>query len=481
MYNLVKKLIVDNYIDLMVEIFNKDKLEEDKNCKTIDEVEKKLKDTIGMLKNVTEFSVAIFVQRNNFRKKIYSGIDMDYNTMMFKVYNYVFFHALYIKEVTNDLKISEKDIIKEILSLSYTRLLAEDDIQRNYNGFIKEECIEKFYNRVREITKIKGDMHSYKISHGDLVKYLNGKNISENVLRKEGIALLTSNGYIDNVSLLKNESWKIALRENLSNPADDIVILDKLSYMRLSSRFRNFIEIFEARRSKKPSDPENDLIFSYKTNDYVYISKFCMCITQEVTEKFVAWGQYESLIQYYFSLNRKESLLKRYNKLMTFKIADILIKNNYILPIEHKKIKGEKLYIPRIEILNYTDKVNSRVLGDIDVLCFSPHTNKIYVIEYKNYQMFVTGNNNLSSDISKLQREDTLSKVCKRKQYVSQHKGEILQNIFNLQIQNVNCEIAALILTTKPNFYFFANSYDYNEFLYMDWIEFKEKIEQHLL
>lgn len=479
MYSLVKKLLIDNYIDLMVEIFYKEKWEKEKSCKTVDEVEKKLKDTIGMLKNVNEFSVAVFVQRSIFRQKIYSGMDMDYNTMMFKICNFVFFHAIHIKEVIRDLQISEKGIIKEIFSLSYTRLLLEDGIQRKCNDFIKEECIEKFYNRVAEITKIKGDMHSYKISHGDLVKYLHGKNISDDVLKKEGITLLTSNGYIDNASIFKNESWKIALRENLSNQEDDIVILDKLSYMRLSSQFKKFIEIFEAGRSKKPSDSENELIFSYKTNNYVYISQFCMCITQEVIEKFVTWGQYESLIRYYFSLNRKETLLKRYNNLMTFKIADILIKNSYILPIEHKKVKGEKLYIPRIEIQNYTDKVNSRVLGDIDVLCFSPHTNKIYVIEYKNYQMFVTGNNNLSSDISKLQREDTLSKIYHRKQCVSQHKDEILQNLFSLQMQNENCEIVALILTTKPNFYFFANSC--NELLYMDWIEFKEKVEHHLL
>lgn len=480
MYDLVKKLIVDNYIDLICEIFTNEKFKKEKSFESVEDIEKKLEEAIGMLKNIDEFNVAIFVQRSVFRKKIYDGKSIDYNTTMFKVCNFVFFHAINTKAVTSELKMSEKEIIKEILFLSYICLLAENEMQRKYIDF-EEECIEKFYNRVMEVTKIKGDMHSYQITHGDLVKFLHEKNISENILKKEGIALLKSNGYIDNMSIFKNESWMRAVREDLSNPADDMLILDKLSYMRLSSRFKNFIEMFEARRSKKPSDPENDLIFSYKSHDYIYISKFCMCITQEIIEKFITWGQYENLIQYYFSLSRKESLLKRYNKLMTFKIADILIKNRYILPIEQYKIKGEKLQIPRVEIQNYTDKANGRILGDIDVLFFSPHTNKIYVVEYKNYQMYVTGNNNLSSDISKVQREDTLSKVCKRKQYVLQHKDEILKNIFDLEMENERCEIMALILTTKPNFYFFANSYNNDDFMYMDWIEFKEKVEQRLL
>ncbi len=84
------------------------------------------------------------------------------------------------------------------------------------------------------------------------------------------------------------------------------------------------------------------------------------------------------------------------------------------------------------------DKKESKALGDIDVLFYSPYTNILYVLEYKNYQMYVTGNQNISSDISKLEREDTISKVCKRMAYVVQHKEKILSDIMNMHIQIEN-------------------------------------------
>ncbi len=49
------------------------------------------------------------------------------------------------------------------------------------------------------------------------------------------------------------------------------------------------------------------------------------------------------------------STLLSYNKWMTYKIADLLFKNGYILLFEQQKIKGEKMQFPQIEIKNYID------------------------------------------------------------------------------------------------------------------------------
>ena len=101
---------------------------------------------------------------------------------------------------------------------------------------------------------------------------------------------------------------------------------------------------------------------------------------------------------------------------MTYKVVDLLISNKYIVPMNN----WQGLLIPRVEISNYVeDKKRRNELGDIDILFYSEYTHILYVIEYKNYQMLVSRLGDLRADISKVVRENTVEKVKKRHQYIS--------------------------------------------------------------
>lgn len=87
----------------------------------------------------------------------------------------------------------------------------------------------------------------------------------------------------------------------------------------------------------------------------------------------------------------------------------------------------------------------------------------------------------MSREDSKIKRDNTISKVERRKEYVLQHKTEILEGMFPISIHDVDCKVIALILTTKPNFYFFVKGNKSDDFISMEWIEFKDKVEHHKL
>lgn len=484
MYNWIKNEKINGYIDLFGEVVNnydytKDLCDEQKiSNENYDALTKeKLLYNLRYIKNIEEFKVALFVERSVYRKLMYDRSQSDYS-FVFKMVNFIFFHALLLnpKDTETDTLKQEKEIMQILFSLTYCYF---STICNEATAEFAEENVNDFFNKAKEISFLTGDMHSYQITQKELVCFLQEKGLSEKSLLKEGISLLSEQGYMDRENAVLRAALKIASKCNQADPKDDILVLDSLSYLGLSKKFQQFIENFEARKSINPTDSGNELIFAYKTKNTIYISKFCMNVTQEMIEKFSAWEQYENLIQYYYNFKRVEALLSKYNKWMTYKIADLVFKNGYILPFEQQKVKGEKMQIPQIEIKNYIDKKKSKALGDIDVLFYSPYTNILYVLEYKNYQMYVTGNQNISSDISKLEREDTVLKVCRRMAYVVQHKEKILSGILHIQIEN--CEVLSIILTTKPNFYFFVNRHENDGILSMEWVEFRKKAERHQL
>ena len=129
--------------------------------------------------------------------------------------------------------------------------------------------------------------------------------------------------------------------------------------------------------------------------------------------------------------------------------------------------------IPRIEISNYVeDKKQRNELGDIDILFYSENTQILYLIEYKNYQMLVSRLGDLGADISKVERENTSEKVKKRQQYISENVEKCVEMLFGKKY-NIK-DIKSIILTTKPCWYFYVNKS--KDYIYMDWIEFENKI-----
>lgn len=97
----------------------------------------------------------------------------------------------------------------------------------------------------------------------------------------------------------------------------------------------------------------------------------------------------------------------------------------------------------------------------------------VYIIEYKNYQMMVSREGDLSSEISKVSRENTPKKVYGRHRYVCDHIEYCRKTLFEKEYEI--SDIKSIILTTKPCYYFYINKSENYE--YMEWIEFENKIE----
>lgn len=417
---------------------------------------------------IESFSVALFNVRSTIKELMYRE-GMEKWSIKFKLFNYLFFLCVqYQKDYQNilDMSWSERNIIRELLNVGYTAL---DNMYVYDTSFFKEEeSVEKFYNRINEISDMEGDLHSYKVSNKDLQEYLEEKELTYEKMTERGIKQY-KDMYIRKSELEKNISWEKICKDNINNPNDDVIMAPTNVFNKYDKQFQTFIMNFEAEKCKDSLDEEADLIFSYKTKEYIYISKKILHDAQEIIEKFLTWGQYDNLIEYFLEKPSNEKVLRDYNRLMTYKIADLLVQNNYSVPMKKEK----KKIVPWIEISKYTQSKEQRNrLGDIDIFFYS-EKKILYLIEYKNYQMMVSKEGALSAEISKVKREKTPEKVIKRQKFIENNLEECCKIIFGEKKEVV--KVKSIILTTKPCYYFFKNeSEDYE---YMDWIEFKDKVE----
>ena len=86
--------------------------------------------------------------------------------------------------------------------------------------------------------------------------------------------------------------------------------------------------------------------------------------------------------------------------------------------------------------------------------------------------MLVSRLGDLGADISKVERENTSEKVKKRQQYISENVEKCVEMLFGKKY-NIK-DIKSIILTTKPCWHFYVNKS--KDYIYMDWIEFENKI-----
>lgn len=228
--------------------------------------------------------------------------------MAFKIFNYLFFLCLkYKKNHRNTVYIfsDERRVIKELLNIGCT---AFHNMYLYNVRFAKDkDTVEKFYNRMEEISNMEGDLHSYSISNKQLQEYLKEKGLTYEKIKEQGMVLYKKI-YICESELENNISWKKMDKNNLSAANDDIMIIPTNLFDKYDKQFHNFIMTFEAQKCKDCFDVESELIFSYKTDDYIYISKKILQDTQRTIESFLTWGQYGNLINYFL----KCQLMKRF-------------------------------------------------------------------------------------------------------------------------------------------------------------------------
>ncbi|GGH67867.1 hypothetical protein GCM10008014_49750 [Paenibacillus silvae] len=440
---------------------------------SIKKIEKYILSQISKIKNIEALSISLFVYRAVTKGKMYE--DMDFWTEKFKICNILFFlvkkNMIGIGINGVHVNTNEYEVLNEVVNCVYTLLVNQHFYNTMYTDNVS---VEEYFDRVREVSNRVGDMHSYVIQSNDLQAYLNSRKLDVDSLKKKSLESIKDR-FITIEQISYDTSWdNIIKRFNLSLPEDDIVIICRNDFEVLDERFRIFLNTFEVSNCTNPFEIENELFFTYATSRYIYISKKIMLDAQTIIEDFNVWGQYENLSKYYFNLNKNEEILAKYNCLMTYKVADVLRSAGYIVPLEKKK----SLKIPRVEIKHYTESEEcSRSLGDIDVMFYSRKTKILFLVEYKNYQMMVSRQGDLSSEISKVKREGTEQKVLLRQEYVKGNIKKIMNDFFlcTYEIRFVR----SILLTTKPNYFFYANkSQDY---YYMDWVEFEEKLKKQEL
>ncbi|EJT5933848.1 hypothetical protein ACSW8Z_00965 [Clostridium perfringens] len=434
------------------------------------EIEKRILELFDKVNDVDKLSIALFIFRSVMKEKMYED-SLNEWTLRFKICNYLFFLSLkYLKNSKRTLyvNVNERQVLKTIFFLGYT--FFENQCLFNEQQFPdSKDSIDKFFNIIEQISNRNGDLHSYQIKNSDLKSYLNMKSLNIDIIRNNALSKYKEQ-YLSKSELLSNISWRNMIeRDNISHNKDDIIIIPIHAFNKYDKQLQSFITNFEAEKCRIPSDTETELIFSYKTDKYFYISKRLLYYTQTIIEDCIIWGQYENLTKYFFGLPVNQKTLSAYNRLMTYKIADLLLANGYIIPMETVK----RLSIPRIEISNYLiEKKLKNKLGDIDLIFYSEYTKILYLIEYKNYQMMISRDGDLKAEVSKVNRENTPEKVNERHKYVCSNIEHCIDVLFK-NTCHVE-DIKSIILTTKPCYYFYMNKSENYE--YMEWVEFESKV-----
>lgn len=237
------------------------------------------------------------------------------------------------------------------------------DDQYNNCNFYDNTAVEKFFSRLQDVSKMKRDLHSYKISSLSIHQCLKLTDLSLESIRKNALKNFESD-FITQHDLEIRSDWnEIVYNYSLPDPPE-VLRIPKTIFERLAPNLKKFLLNFDVNICKSPLDSEAEFAFFYKYNDYYYIGLSVMNTSQAMIEDFISWGQYPELLKYYFNRSTNTSILQSYNRLLTFKIADLLITNGYVLPSEKKN----KTQVPMIEIQRYSNnKTKCRELGDIDL------------------------------------------------------------------------------------------------------------------
>lgn len=356
--------------------------------------------------------------------------------------------------------------IKRIISVIATII---DNDQMFKSSFYDTEAIENYLSKTIEISNLKYDLHSYNISNLSVLHCLKHEKLDAQYIKNEALKAY-STVYISKQELNRMNDWRVALSKYRLPKPSGILRIPIIEFQLLNSRIRNFLLKFDAEKCNDPIESESELIFNYLHGEHYYIAISVMDITQELIEKFSSWGQYSKLQSYYLGRSANSQIANKYNRLLTYKIADLLLNCGYILPSEKK----HGLVVPMIEVKYYSaDKKKCLQLGDIDLTFYSPFTQIFYILEFKNYQMLISRSNDFSYDLEKMERDKADIRIINRREYINTNRDEFTSMLYKTTFND--CAIKSIILTTKPCFYFFLNNS--SEYDYYDWIQFKKRIE----
>lgn len=387
--------------------------------KQYEKVQKKIvaeiREISKIITDINALRISVFCMRNVLKKQMYDNHLEDKYTFKFRVLTIVFWVLVGEKQENNKSfnRVEQRKIIQKILD--YTFVYVNNLLKYNELNYQDHKKNEMFFNTIKSRSREKRDMYTYQIINPDLIKYMTIQGYTETTILKmleeqmPDFFFETSDVFIE----LYNKEISKIYKDTNSDLLLDIVPKENIKY--LSTKIQNFFKCFSLNNQKILSEngiDSMDFIFIYEDEKYVYIGKEVMKITQMILRDFALHGQYQNLLRYFYPEINLDSIKNLYNKIMTFKIADLLMQKNYQLPMERKKIDDAILNIPRIEINDYPgikeDGINN---GDIDIMFYSHFKKILYLIEYKNYEMFVTVKNALENQEKKLKRDAIFERV----------------------------------------------------------------------
>lgn len=435
---------------------------------------------LDSITDIDSFCTALFIKRDIIKQATYtlakSSEDFELLTNKYMVYDRCFFRAL------ARLKSGAKKMLPTSDDSAAVRrfvLLTIEEIRRNTDKEQKTltgQEAARFYYRTLMVSSLHEDLHTYTIQDPNLSDYLEENGISfeknlEIAYKSAGDFFYRGVGPVVIRSLQKY---------NIKNDFG-IFIIEKRNYLRLKQKTKDLLDAFST--DLPATDEENNqLVFCCKNNDFVYIAPNVMSITIEIIEKCMGWGQYKETLTHFGVITDNkvlEQTQRTYNKLMTYKIADYLKSEGYTLPA----LKKNGRMLPQVEINAFKGRKNSegKDYGDIDILFFSPYTQNLYLIEYKNYCMTVSNSGSISKDCNKAKNANAFSKSMQRRDKAAEDIAALLSKV-NLHIDANNIsDVKSVILTTKPNAFYFRKEGQDEKCLFYDWIDFREEIKKKTL
>lgn len=486
---------IEKLVNIIIEVLNYDKLDNsqfekyklmDKNEKIKNIYFEKQKSILERTKEIANsincgraMSIALFIVRDKCKKIMYErneGISEN-ASLIFKISNAIFLNFIKEKNLKEE-NINNDEIryaVSQYYNLMYCYIYNIDKYNKSING-VDDEGTKDFYDDLIKVSNMNEDMNSYKIKNIDIADYLNRKtNFNIDYIKQNIGRTLKKSYYRKSIIETDKKLFDSIQRDKLKIYNNEITIIEKSKIIFYGKRFNEFIKKFSATGNEDLEENQNELIFSYIDKNYVIISDFIMKNAQHIINFSLEKNQYPKLVNYYFGFNEIEANKNIYNKIMTYKVADLLLSNSYKVPLQKvKKDKTNKIDFPLIDIIKYPGYKNE--YGDLDVLFLSPFTNTLYIIEYKNFQMMVSRKEDLSDDSYRVVNKDVITKVLRRETIIKDNVSECIKRYFEDYSKNVT--VKSIILTTKPNFYFYKN--EIKDYIYCDWTKFKEKVEEHI-
>lgn len=339
--------------------------------------------------------------------------------------------------------------------------IVDDDLELFYS-----EYLEMGLNEKPEDENIKNDSLKKKLDLIGISKKQREKYANNFIKQEFGFNITEANGF--STLLLKEEFPSLQEFQFFVNNKEAL-FHKNLPYLAIYDKnilknyiFKNKKEILEAiirtfNLNEIVQDKPNkeriiELKSIYEVKNLIIFGRVDLIQNVSAFEKFAYSGHYIDL--YKKNIGDKKIITELQQKLssyLAYVIADRLMQNGYILPMEKlpKSIGGE--YVPRAEIKKI--KVNGKNIlqgrGDIDVLALDEKKQEIILIELKHYKPAITQKQLF--DKSKIKNKNVIYKIKEREEIIKKNINEV-KKFIGKEDNNIY-RVKSIFVTSRPHYY----------------------------